>query len=178
MTRRSTSGVIARRGPHLLRQSTSSKRDWTQWCEKRERRTHEGRMLRILCAKPLSMHTDSSSAKSVASRKGACKSTRHTQTRMLWPQERVAANHLRVVKVATESNPAVMLTKAHGRSKMEEFCEEIGQTEPHAKTVDKKPKDAKKSKTVNFAFDTNDEMIQNKLKDSRIAKIKNETKDA
>ena len=44
-------------------------------------------------------------------------------------KERVAAKHLRVVEVATESNPAEMLTKALGRTKVEEFCAEIGQTE-------------------------------------------------
>ena len=54
----------------------------------------------------LSLHTDSSSSKAVASRRGAGKSTRHVQTRILWLQERVAAKHLRVVKVATEPNPA------------------------------------------------------------------------
>ena len=109
---------------------------------------------------------------------------------MSWLQDRVAAKHFRAVKVAKESNPADMATKALGRSKMEEFCEEIGQTEPHAKTVDKKPTEAKKPKTVKFAVDTNDKMIQNKLKNStiamiknklknsRIAKIKNESKDA
>ena len=97
---------------------------------------------------------------------------------MSWLQDRVAAKHFRAVKVAKESNPADMVTKVLARSKMEEFCEEIGQTEPHAKTVDKKPKEAKKPKTVKFAIDTNDEMMQNKLLDSRIAKIKNETKDA
>ena len=88
----------------------------------------------------LSLHTGFSSAKAVASRRGLGKSTRHIQTRILWPQERVAAKRLRVVKVATESNPAGVLTKALGRSKVEEFCAEIGQTEPHAKTVDKKLK--------------------------------------
>ena len=66
--------------------------------------------------------------------------------RMLWLQERVTAKHSRVVKVATESNPAAMLTKALGRSTMDELCEEIGQTEAHAKTVDKEPKEAKKPK--------------------------------
>ena len=71
-----------------------------------------------------------------------------------------------------------MLTKALGKAKMDEFCEEIGQTEPHAKTVAKKPKDANKPKTVKFAVGTNDEMIKNKLKDSRTAKIKNESKNA
>ena len=90
----------------------------------------------------LSLHTDSSSVKAVAWRRGAGKSTCHMQTRMLWLQERVAAKHLRDVKVATESNPADMWTKAFGRSKMKEFCEEVGQTEPHAETVDKKPQNS------------------------------------
>ena len=59
----------------------------------------------------LSLHPDSSSAKAVASRRGAGKSTRHIQTRMLWLQERVAAKHLRVVKVANESNLADIQTQ-------------------------------------------------------------------
>ena len=141
----------------------------------------------------ISRHTDSSSAKAVASRRGADESTRHKQTRMLWLQERVEAKHLRVVRVATESNPADMLTKAFVRSQVDEFCAEIGQTEPHAKMVKRKPNEVKKLKTVNYAVETmgtNDETIKNKLKDSIIttiknnledsgvAKIKNESKDA
>ncbi len=147
-------------------------------------RIHEGRMLKIGSAKlvnlklQLSLRTDSSSAKAVASRRGAGKSTRHIKTMMLWLQDSVAAKHLRFEKVATEPNLADMLTKAFGRSKMEEFCVEVGQTELHAKTVDKKSKEAEKPKTVKFAAGTNDETIQNKLKDSRIAKINNESKDA
>ena len=96
------------------------------------------------------MRTDSSSAKAVASRRGAGKSTRHIKTMMLWLQDSVAAKHLRLEKVATEPNVADMLTKALGRSQMEEFCEEVGQAEPHAKTVDKNAKEAKKPKTVKF----------------------------
>ena len=67
---------------------------------------------------------------------------------MLWLQERAAANHLRVVKVASESNPADMWTKTLGRSKVEEFCAEIGQTEPRAERVDKESKGVKKTKEV------------------------------
>ena len=55
-----------------------------------------------------------------------------------------------------------MLTQALRRSKYEEFCAEIGQTEPHAKTVDKKPKEVKKL-NVKFAVDameTNDATIK------------------
>ena len=169
-------------------QFNSSKCDGTQQCGMQVLRIHEGRMLRTGSAKPFlrtgtccyNFHSnaDSSIAKAVASRRGVGKSTRHIQTRMLWLQERVAAKHLRVAKVATESNPADMLMKALDKPKMVEFCEEIGQTEPHAKTVDKTPKEAKRPKTVKFAVDTNDEMTQNKLKDSRVAMIKNESKDA
>ena len=40
------------------------------------------------------------------------------------------------------------------------------------------PRKPRSTKKVKFEVDTNDEMIQNKLNDSRIAMIKNETKDA
>ena len=73
--------------------------------------------------------------------------------------------------MVSESNPADMLTKALGRSTVEEFCEETGQTEPHAKTVDKKPKDVKKLKKVKFAV----EAMEIEPYD---AKVKNESQDA
>ena len=56
------------------------------------------------------------------------------------------AKHLRVVIVATEANPADMLTTALGRAKVEQFCDETGQTAPHAETMDLKSKEVKKSK--------------------------------
>ena len=80
---------------------------------------------------------------------------------MPWLQERAAAKHLRVVKVATESNPADMLTKALGRSKVEEFCTEIGQTEPHERTLDKK---LKKLKEVKFADEIQNEPMDENLR--------------
>ena len=66
--------------------------------------------------------------------------------------------------------------KALGRSKVEEFCAEIGETEPDAKTVDKKPKDVKKLKNVKFeveAMEPNDAKIENEPSDAEVAKIKN-----
>ena len=71
-----------------------------------------------------------------------------------------------------------MLTKALGRSKIEEFCAEIGQTEPCAETSVKDSKGVKKTKEVKFAVETieMDETAKNKSKDARIAKIKNESK--
>ena len=120
---------------------------------------HKGRMFRIgsgkfVCRLELDattlLHTDSSSAKAVASRRGAGKSTRQIQTRMLSLQERVAAKHWRVVKVATEPNPAVMLTKALGRSKVEvnklkkvTFAVEAMDIELNDAKMKNEPKDAK-----------------------------------
>ena len=82
--------------------------------------------------------------------------------------------------MASESNPADMLTKTLGRSKVEEFCAEIGQTESRAETVDKESKGAKKPKEVKLAVETMemDETVKNKFKDARIAKAKNKLKDA
>ena len=187
-TRRSTSGVIVRRGRHLLRHRSTVQN--VIGLSSAESEYHaltkggcSGLGLQSLFADwnlklQLSLYTDSSSAKAIAWRRGTGKSTRHIQTRMLWLQEHVAAKHLRVVKVASESHPADMLTKTLGRLKVDEFCAEIGQTEPHAETLDKEPKGVKKPKDDKFAVETieMDETVKNKLKDARIAKIKNESK--
>ena len=59
---------------------------------------------------PIRLHTDSSSAKSFASRRGLGPS-RHGQTRPLWLQQAVAEKRLIVVKVPGVDNPADVLTK-------------------------------------------------------------------
>ena len=73
-----------------------------------------------------------------------------------------------------------MLTKALGRSKIEQFCAEIGQTEPCAETLDKESKGVKKTKEVKFAVEAIeiDETVKNRFKDARIARAKNRFKDA
>ena len=176
VTRRSTTGVIVRRGQHLLRHSSTVQNVIGLSSAESEyyaltKGGCSGLGLQSLFADwnlelQLSLHTDSSSAKAIASRRGTGKSTRHIQTRMLWLQGRVAAKHLRVVKVASESNPADMLTKAFGRSKIEEFCAEIGQTEPCTETLDKESKGVKKTKEVKFAVEAieMDETVKNRFK--------------
>ena len=55
-----------------------------------------------------------------------------------------------------------------------------GQTKPHAKTVDKKPREVKKLKKVMFAVEamvTSDATIKN-VPNDEVAEIKNESKDA
>jgi hypothetical protein len=56
------------------------------------------------------LHTDSSTAKSFASRRGLGKA-RHVQTRSLWLQQAVAERRVLVRKVAGTVNPADLLTK-------------------------------------------------------------------
>ena len=113
---RRRSGVIVRRGLHLLRHSSTVQSVIGLSSAESEyyaltKGGCSGLGLQSLFADrnlklQLSLQTESSSAKAVASRRGAGKSTRHIQTKMLWLQERLAAKHLRDVKVATESNPA------------------------------------------------------------------------
>ena len=178
VTRRSTTGVIVRRGQHLLRHSSTVRNVIGLSCADREyyaltKGGCSGLGLQSLFADwnlklQLSLHIDSS-AKAIASRRGTGKSTGHIQTRMLWLEERAAAKHLRAAKVASESNLADMLTKALGRSKIEEFCAEIGQTEPRAETLDKGSKVVKKTKEVKFAVEANeiDETVKHELQGPR-----------
>ena len=107
----------------------------------------------------LSLHTDSSSAKAVASRRGADKSTRHITDEGVAATRNVGAKHLRVVKVTTEINPADM-TKAFGRTKMEELWSDRTSRENGGQETQESHE---AQKTVEFAVNT--KMIQNKLKD-------------
>ena len=116
-----------------------------------------------------SFHTDSSSVKAVASRRRAGKSTRHVQTWMLWLHERVAAKHLRGVKVATKSKLADMETQRLVRQNI------------MRRRWTRNPRNSRSSrKKVKFALEameTSDARIKNEPNDE-VAKIKNESEDA
>ncbi len=71
------------------------------------------------------VNTDSSAAKSSASRRGVgC--VRHIELRELWVQGRVAQGELVIVKVKWEHNVADGLTKHVERHKMDEFLTACG----------------------------------------------------
>ena len=74
----------------------------------------------------IELYSDSSSARAFAARRGIGKQ-RHIQTRFLWLQERVAAKHLRVCRVGTDSNPADVFTKQLDRTKLARFEYDLGQ---------------------------------------------------
>ena len=58
----------------------------------------------------IELFTDSSAAKSMASRSGVGK-VRHMEVKWLWLQEKVKAGKIKMRKVAGEVNPANVLTK-------------------------------------------------------------------
>ena len=71
------------------------------------------------------INTDSSTGKSIASRRGAAK-VRHLDTRELWIQERVARGDIWIQKVRGEDNVADGLTKHVDRQKMDQYMKECG----------------------------------------------------
>ena len=94
VTNRSTSGVIVRRGRHLLRHSSTVQSVIGLSGAESEyyaltKGGCSGLGLQSLFADwnlelQVSLYTDSSSAKAIASRRETSKNTRHIQTRMLW----------------------------------------------------------------------------------------------
>ena len=69
--------------------------------------------------------TDSSSAKSFASRRGTGR-IQHIEFRWLWLQEEVAMGRVRLRKVAGEHNPADILTKYLGLTDIKAKMEKLG----------------------------------------------------
>ena len=59
----------------------------------------------------LTCHTDSTSGKSMATRYGLGKKTKHIELRYLYMQELVNAGSLKISKVGTHSNHSDLLTK-------------------------------------------------------------------
>ena len=58
---------------------------------------------------------------------------RHINIALLWIQERVEQKEFEVEKVAGTSNPADMMTKHLGRSKLQTYMRKIGQEEKTGK---------------------------------------------
>ena len=122
-TRKSTSGGIIRLGPHTLKTwSSTQSSPALSSCEAEYYALVDGatRALGLqAAAKELGVAvedvivetvTDSSAAKSYASRRGAGR-IRHIEVRHLWLQQAVAEGRFRVAKIAGEHNPADVLTK-------------------------------------------------------------------
>ena len=134
---KSTTGVIVRRGKHLLRHVSclqtlvaSSSGDAEYYalirgaCTSLGTRSHyQDWMIDV----PIQIYSDSSAARSVARRRGIGGRLRHLQTRHLWLQSRVVPGHLKLDVVAGEQNPADTLTKPLPGRKIREWSEHVGQ---------------------------------------------------
>ena len=67
------------------------------------------------------VHTDSSAAKGMASRKGLGK-VRHVEVNQLWIQQEVAAGRVKIVKVKGQNNMADILTKHVDGETLKRHC--------------------------------------------------------
>ena len=134
LERKSTTGVIVRRGKHLLRHLqtlvalSSGEAEYDalirEACTSLGIQSHyQDWMIDV----PIQINSDSSAARSVARRRGIGGRLRHLQTRHLWLQSRVALGHLKLDVVAGERNPADTLTKPLPGRKIREWSEHVGQ---------------------------------------------------
>ncbi len=78
----------------------------------------------------LRVHSDSSSARSFAKRRGLGKQ-RHVMTRFLWIQERVRLKHLTIVCIDGKKNPADLMMKALTKNEIEMHCKRLHSEEPN-----------------------------------------------
>ena len=79
-------------------------------------------------AKPfeLTVYTDSSSGKALASRLGLTRKSKHVQLRFLFMQDLVASGQLKPSKVPSERNPADVLTKYLQASTLHKLLPKLG----------------------------------------------------
>ena len=119
--RKSTTGVIVRRGKHLLRHMSCLQTLVALSCGEAEYYA----FIRGACTSlgiqshyqdwmidvPIQVYSYSSAARSVARRRRIGGRLRHLQTRHLWLQNRVALGYLKLGVVAGERNPADTLAK-------------------------------------------------------------------
>ena len=135
--RKSTTGVIVRRGKHLLRHMSclqtlvvlsSGEAEYYALirgaCPSLGIQSHYQDWMTDV---PIQIYSDSSAARSVARRRRIGGRLRHLQTRHLWLQSRVALGHLKLAVVAGERNPADTLTKPLPGRKIREWSEHVGQ---------------------------------------------------
>ncbi|CAK0795212.1 unnamed protein product [Prorocentrum cordatum] len=121
LTRKSVSGMVIRMGRHVIKGSSSIQLALGLNVGEAEfyALVHGGAhglgmqsfMRDLMVELDMVVESDSTSAKSFASRKGLGKQ-RHAQTRYLWIQDRVRNNHLKIQKVPGKHNVSDILTKS------------------------------------------------------------------
>ena len=135
VTRRSTTGMIAKLGQHVIKHSSNLQSTVSLSSGESEHYALvKGASIALGLQSILKdwridvgaeILSDSSAAKGTVSRRGLGK-TRHVQTRYLWIQERLARKEILVTKIKGTANPADILTKAVNRATLLKHCQSIG----------------------------------------------------
>ena len=81
------------------------------------------------------IHTDSTAGKSMATRFGTSKKTKHVQLRFLFIQELVASGVVSIKKVAGTSNPSDVMTKYITKDVLQRHLMSLGITYPFGRVV-------------------------------------------
>ena len=81
------------------------------------------------------IHTDSTAGKSMATRFGTSKKTKHVQLRFLFIQELVASGVVSVKKVSGTSNPSDVMTKYITKEVLQRHLMSLGITYPFGRVV-------------------------------------------
>ena len=140
-------------------------------------RTHKGRVFRIGSAKlvcRLQPEATTLVAYGLFELEGSCFAKRSWQEHSSYADEDAMATGM------CSSKTLANCESGNGIRSCRHLDAKSGQTEHHAKTVDKKPREVKKLKKVEFAveaMETSDATIKNEPNDD-VAMIKNQSKDA
>ena len=136
ITRKSTNGDVVKYGAHTLghgahMQSTVSLSSGESEFYALVKGAARGLMIQAMfddweIAANVRIQSDSSAAIAFGPRRGLGRQ-RHVMTRYLWLQERVAAGHISIVKVAGEVNDSDLLTKPLSAKRTEALMNQLGQ---------------------------------------------------
>ena len=145
-TRKSTTGMVQRLGLHTVKQSSNlqtpiglnvSEAEYYALCHGAAHGLGLQSFMRdIGIDLKLVVESDSTSAKSFASRRGLGKQ-RHVETRYLWLQDRVAFKHLEIKKVATRDNVSDILTKSIDAPTLQRHLRTMGFVEVEKSSMQK-----------------------------------------
>jgi hypothetical protein len=147
VTRRSTTGMIAKLGQHVVKHSSNLQSTVSLSSGESEYYALvKGASIALGLQAILKdwrievgaeILSDSSAAKGTVSRRGLGK-TRHVQTRYLWIQERLARKEITVTKIQGVNNPADILTKSVSKATLNKHCQSIGLSFKIFSTLQKK----------------------------------------
>ena len=136
MSRKSTSGVIARVGGHTLKSSSTLQSLTALSVGEAEflalvKGAAVGLMMKAVYADLgldmwVNVQSDSSTAGALTDRLGAGPRTKHLDTRFMWVQERVQDEELKVTKVHTDLNVSDVCTKPTSSATLDKHCKSAG----------------------------------------------------